>query len=79
MLCISNYKQSLLNYIGHLNYFIDGIVNSTILQIFLFTVQEFQKKTEMELFRTTEYYIFRQGEHSLWCNRKTGHLEPRTG
>lgn len=33
----------------------------------------------MELFRTTEYYIFRQGEHSLWCSRKTGLLEPRTG
>lgn len=33
----------------------------------------------MELFRTAEYYIFRQGEHSLWCDRKTGVLEPKTG
>lgn len=33
----------------------------------------------MELFRTADYYIFRQGEHSLWCSRKTGILEPRTG
>lgn len=32
----------------------------------------------MELFRTADYYIFRQGEHSLWCSRKTGILEPRT-
>lgn len=40
----------------------------------------FLKETnKMELFRTTEYYIFRQGEHSLWCNRKSGILEPRTG
>ena len=33
----------------------------------------------MELFRTSNYYIFRQGEHSLWCSRKTGAFEPRTG
>lgn len=33
----------------------------------------------MELFSTSDYYIIRQGEHSLWCSRKTGHLEPRIG
>ena len=33
----------------------------------------------MELFRTKDFYIFRQAEHSLWCCRKTGRLEPKTG
>lgn len=33
----------------------------------------------MELFKTNKYYIFRQGEHSLWCSRQSGQLEPKTG
>ena len=33
----------------------------------------------MELFKTNDFYIFHQGEHSLWCSRKTGLLEPKSG
>ncbi|XP_050735136.1 phosphatidylinositide phosphatase SAC2-like isoform X2 [Eriocheir sinensis] len=32
----------------------------------------------MELLQTEKYYIFNRGEHSLWCNRKTGHFEAKT-
>ena len=33
----------------------------------------------MELLETANYFIFVKGENSLWCNRKTGQLEPRKG
>ncbi|KAL1137682.1 hypothetical protein AAG570_009378 [Ranatra chinensis] len=33
----------------------------------------------MELFRTEDYYILLNCESSLWCSRKTGHIEVRPG
>ncbi|XP_050310278.1 phosphatidylinositide phosphatase SAC2 isoform X2 [Anthonomus grandis grandis] len=33
----------------------------------------------MELFRTSEFYIFAKGEHSLWWDRNTGAYIPKTG
>lgn len=33
----------------------------------------------MELFRTQQYYIFVKGEYSLWWDRVTGELLPKTG
>lgn len=33
----------------------------------------------MELFRTNEFYIFINGEHSLWWDRLTGIFIPKTG
>nr|XP_023023491.1 phosphatidylinositide phosphatase SAC2 [Leptinotarsa decemlineata] len=33
----------------------------------------------MELFRTSEFYIFVNGEHSLWWDRQTGAFIPKTG
>ncbi|XP_044737483.1 phosphatidylinositide phosphatase SAC2 [Chrysoperla carnea] len=33
----------------------------------------------MELFRTDNYYIFISGEYSLWFDRLTGELTPKTG
>lgn len=33
----------------------------------------------IELFRTEQYYIFVNGEHSLWWDRRTGELTAKTG
>lgn len=33
----------------------------------------------MELFRTDHFYIFISGEHSLWFDRFTGQLTPKSG
>ena len=33
----------------------------------------------MELFRTNEFYIFINGEYSLWWDRQTGAFIPKTG
>ncbi|CAG5125736.1 unnamed protein product, partial [Candidula unifasciata] len=33
----------------------------------------------MELFQTDLHYILLDGEHSLWCSRTTGKLEPKKG
>lgn len=33
----------------------------------------------MELFRTKDFFIFVQGEHSLWWDRQTGASIPKSG
>ncbi|KAG5890101.1 hypothetical protein JTB14_026472 [Gonioctena quinquepunctata] len=33
----------------------------------------------MEVFRTNEFYIFANGDHSLWWDRQTGAFIPKTG
>lgn len=33
----------------------------------------------MELFRTNDFFIFVQGEFSLWWDRQTGASIPKTG
>lgn len=33
----------------------------------------------MELLRTEDFYIFINGEHSLWWDRQTGVFIPRSG
>lgn len=33
----------------------------------------------MEVFQTNDHYIIHSGEHSLWCSRKHGKLEARSG
>lgn len=34
---------------------------------------------KMELFRSDQYYIFVNGEYSLWWDRNTGGFEAKTG
>jgi hypothetical protein len=34
---------------------------------------------KMELFRTDQYYIFVNGEYSLWWDRTTGEFEAKSG
>lgn len=33
----------------------------------------------MELYQTDNHYIILDGEYSLWCSRKHGTLEAKTG
>lgn len=33
----------------------------------------------MELLKTHQYYVLLNGEHSLWCDRKTGAFEAKPG
>jgi len=33
----------------------------------------------MELYESEGHYIVQDEEYSLWCDRRTGHLEARTG
>uniref|UniRef100_T1IJ69 SAC domain-containing protein n=1 Tax=Strigamia maritima TaxID=126957 RepID=T1IJ69_STRMM len=36
-----------------------------------------ERKKNMELIQTDDYYILLDGEHTLWCNRYTGQITPR--
>jgi hypothetical protein len=49
--------------------------------VFYLLSYEMPKKTAplIELFRTDAYYIFQNGEHSLWWNRVTGQCEAKSG
>ncbi|XP_067937896.1 phosphatidylinositide phosphatase SAC2-like [Watersipora subatra] len=33
----------------------------------------------MELYETLENYIIKHGDHTLWCDRKTGEIRPKSG
>ena len=33
----------------------------------------------MEIYQTDNHYIILDGEYSLWCSRRHGSLEPKTG
>ena len=37
------------------------------------------RPSNIELFKTEQYYIFVKNEYSLWWNRTTGELTPKTG